>query len=198
MELQELKNRWTSVDERLKKQEVLNTRIVEEMLKNKSKGALSKLINMYILCVAVAIIAIPIFVTSIFPFSGFSFGFALMVVAIVVCLSSGIESCFILRKYLMKIDFVKNIKDNMLLINKYNALAQKHKKNAYFIVYPVTFLLLALVYYEVGAFTHLVGWIVFISALLGAAVWMIWVTKFTDKNIQAVKEGLVELSELEE
>ncbi|MDH6310704.1 hypothetical protein M2451_003529 [Dysgonomonas sp. PFB1-18] len=44
MELDELKNTWTSLDERLQKQEVLKETIIKEMLRSKSGKALGRLI----------------------------------------------------------------------------------------------------------------------------------------------------------
>ena len=45
MELEELKTTWSSLDERMKKQEGLNAVIIKEMLIAKSDRGLSRLIN---------------------------------------------------------------------------------------------------------------------------------------------------------
>jgi hypothetical protein len=201
MELEELKNRWTAVEERLKKQELLNTRMVEEMLKNRSKEALRKLINGEIMNVAMAVIVILFFaIVALYrnPFAGLSFEAALTIVCIVISLSSGIDSCYLLMKYLTKIDFAKNIKGNTLLISQYSAFYKKGKKSVYFIVTPVVFLLLALFYYELGALTHWFPWIVLIVALLMTVGLVIWIYKVIEKNTQTIKESLIELSEFEE
>ena len=198
MELQELKNRWISVDERLKKQEVLNTRMVEEMLKNKSKGALSRLINFEAFTAIVLLAAIPLCIWGIsVRFADTFFPKITMIVGIAMCIIGLVLTCYALRTYLAKIDFSGNIKDNMQYVNKYSIFYRKMKMAGYFVVSPVVSLFLILSYYEFNVTFHL--WALLIVGLLAATGVTIWIYKAVyDKNIQTIKESLAELSELEE
>ena len=60
MELDELKNAWALVDERLKENEMLNKRIVQEMLSTKSNRSLNKLINSELRGLIALLFMIPI------------------------------------------------------------------------------------------------------------------------------------------
>ena len=199
MELEELKNRWTSVDERLKKQEMLNTRMVEEMLKDKSKGALSKLINYETLSGTVSLAAIPLgfWLLSEPRFADTFFPKLIFIAVIIMATVQVILSGYALRNCLMKINFSANIRDNMSFVNKFGIYYRKTKMANYLIVIPVLSLLGILSYYELNASFHL--WVFLIAALLFATGITIWIYKAVyDKSIQTIKESLAELSELEE
>ena len=198
MELQELKNQWTSVDERLKKQEVLNTQMVEKILKDKSKGALSKLKNMEKLEVVVLFFVtyFAIWLLNSNLHSDLFFREITLIVGIAVGFIGIVLGCYALMRYLAKIDFSKNIKDNSLFMSRYSIFYRKKKMANYFIIIPVMFLLLALFIYERGAYLHF--WIIFIVGLLIAIGGSMRTYRVYEKKIQTIKEGLAELSELDE
>ena len=198
MELQELKNRWISVDERLKKQEVLNTRMVEEMLKNKSKGALSRLINYEAFTAIVLLAVIPLCIWGVsVRFADAFFPKILMTTMIAICVIGLILTCYALRTYLAKIDFSGNIKNNMQYVNKYSVFYRKMKIANYFIIIPVMSLFGILSYYEFNVTFHL--WALLVVGLLVAIGGSVWTYKaIYEKNIQTIKESLAKLSELEE
>jgi hypothetical protein len=199
MELEELKVAWTSVNERLKKQEMLNTRMVEEMLKNKSSRSLNRLINIEILGGATVILVIPLliwllndsrYVNTLFPR-------ILFITCIALCIIGSIWCCYTLKHYLMRIDFSKNIKDNMHYVNRYNIFYRKGKIASYFIIIPITSLLMILSYYELKVSFQL--WVFLFAALIFMIGVVIWIYKsIYEKSIQTIKESLEELSELEE
>ena len=202
MELQELKNRWTSVDEKLKKQEVLNTRMLEEVLKKKSGGALSRLINKGIvesvvlfLIIFLGIWSLNSNTISILPLTTIA-----VIAGIVACLTDIVLNCYALMKYLTKIDVSKNIKDNSLYVNKLNTFYRRWKKVDYFIFIPVASILVALFLYEFSTVLNagIRLWMFSTMILLMVIGYIIWIYKASEKNIQTIKESLAELNELEE
>ena len=198
MELQELKNQWTSVDEKLKKQEVLNTRMVEEVLKKKSKGALSWLMYREKRDITIAFVMIllaVLFLNNDFV-SIFVFLPLLVIAGIAIYFTEIICGSYVLIKYLTKIDFSKNIHDNSLFIVKYKNFTRKYKMVEYIIFIPVTFLLLALFLYESNA--GILWWVFSFVVLLMVTSFTVWFYKATEKDIKTIKESLAELNELEE
>ena len=199
MELEELKNVWTSVDERLKKQEILNARIVQKMLKNKSSRLLSKLINLEIFGIIVLLLAIPV---CIYAFNlphivNTFFPTITLVVGLVICVFGIILGCYTLQRYLTKIDFSKNVKDNMHYVNKYKILYRRGKLVNYCIIIPVISLLLILSRYEITTPFYL--WIFLVVALISMIAFTVWMYKRVyEKSIQSIQKNLEELEELEE
>ena len=199
MELNELKNAWTSVDERLKKQEILNTRMVQEMLRNKSSNSLNKLINLEIFSLVTSLLVIPLMVWLLtFRFyENFIFPKITLIVIIAACIVGIILGCYSLINYFMRIDFSKNIKNNMHYVNRYNIFYRKSKMANYFVIIPILSSLGILVYYELKVPFYL--WVFLFVSLTTAIGFTIWAyKKVYDKNIQTIKKSLEELKELEE
>jgi len=199
MELQEMKNVWASVDARLKENEMLNKRIVQEMLHKKSNKSLSKLANYEVFSLVLLVFALPVTIwafnlphltNALFP----TITFAVILVVIVYGIISG---CYTLLRYFTKIDFSKNVKENMHLVNKYNMFYRKSKLANYFIIIPVFSLLGILSYYELKAPFYL--WIFLVVVLITMTIVTYWIyKKVYDTSIQSIKKSLEELEELKE
>jgi len=199
MELDELKNTWMVLDEQLKKNEMLNKRIVQEMLYKKSNKSLSWLINMDVL----GIILLPLFIPLciwLYGYSKFHYPLSakiLFVVCVVTCILGTIWTCYKVLRYLIKIDFSKNISDNIHYVNEYAILIKKEKIVSYFVVIPTFSLLGILSYYELKV--NLSLWIFLVVALIFGVIVTYWsYKKIYDSNIQSIKKSLEELSELKE
>ena len=198
MDLDELKNAWASVDERLKGSEMLNKRIVQEMLSDKSNKSLNKLVNSEMLSIVAHLLLIPLFIwllnnrflNALFPKILFVAGIIFSVIGI-------IWGSYTLKKYLLKIDFSKNIKDNIYCLNKFILYYRKMKMITYCITTPVLYLLGVLSYYELKASFHL--WILLFVAMIVGVLLTYWIyKKVYDVNIQSIQKSLEELSELKE
>jgi len=198
MELDELKNTWTVLDEQLKKNEMLNKRIIQEMLYKKSSKSLSWLINMDFFSATVFLVIpfliwlynSPVTKNKLFPK-------IFCIVLIVFCILTTIWSCYKVFKYLIKIDFTKIIKDNIQLVNKYAILIKYEKIVGYYFVIPVLFLLGILIYYEQKA--NLFFWIFLIVVYIFATIMTYWsYKKIYDSNIQSIKKSFEELEELKD
>ena len=199
MELDELKNTWTVLDEQLKKNELLNKRIIQEMLYKKSNKSLSWLINTDFWSMLAQLSAIPFCIwlyNSPISKNNF-FPKILSVVLIVFIILASIWDCNKIIKYLFKIDFTKIVKDNMQLVNKYAIFIKYEKIVGYTVVFPVFYLLGILCYYELNATLSL--WIFLVVVFISGTAVAYWAyKKIYDSNIQSIKKSLEELEELKE
>jgi len=198
MELSELKNTWTVLEEQLKKNEMLNKQIVQEVLYKKSNKSLNRLINVDFIGLIVVLVAIPVCIwgynqpgiENILSVKIFFIAMA------VICMLTAAWYVYKL-KYALKINFSKNVKDNIYCINKYTILLKKEKLATYFGLVPIITLLGAFCYYELKASFSL--WVFLIVAITFAVVAEYWLYKrYYDTNIQSIKKSLDEMKELEE
>ena len=199
MELDELKNTWTVLDEQLKKNEMLNKRIIQEMLYKKSNKSLSWLINTDFWTMLTQLLAIPICIW-LYNNPIFRNNFIpniLFIFLIITMILASVGDCYRILKYLIKVDFAKSVNNNMHYVNKYAIWIKKEKIVSYFIVIPFLSLLGILYYYEVKATLSL--WIFLVVALTFAIAVTYWAyKKIYDSNIQSIKKSLEELEELKE
>jgi glucan phosphoethanolaminetransferase (alkaline phosphatase superfamily) len=199
MELDELKNAWMVLDGQLKKNEILSKRLVQGKLHDKSNKSLSKLLNSEMFSIITLLLAIPlcIWLCGLSRFANTLFPRIVFVVVIVVSVFGIIGSWYILKYYLMKIDFSKTVKDNMYYVNKYIVVLKKGKILSYYIVIPAFSLLGILSYFELKAPFYL--WVFLLTALAIGIVVTYWIyKKIYDANIQSIQKSLEELKELEE
>ena len=199
MELDELKNAWTSVDERLNKQEMLNTRIIQEILRDKSNKSLNKMMNTEVGSLVILLLVIPLCIWALnyFDFVKFFFPKIIFISIIAVSIFGIISSCYTLKYYFMKIDFSKSVKDNMYYVNKFNNVYRKGKMINYFIITPVFSLLGILSYYELKVPFYL--WIFLFVLLINGIGTTYWIyKKVYDASIESIQKSLEELKELEE
>jgi len=201
MELDELKNTWTVLDEQLKKNEMLNKRIIQEMLYKKSSKSLSWLMNTEFFSVIVALLSLPLCIW-IFNYNNHFFirtisSKILVIIGIATCIIGLIWQSYKILKYLIKIDFSKIIKNNMQWINKYAILIKYEKIIGYFVVIPLFSLFGILSYYELKV--NFLSWIYLTALLLVAVILSYWsYKKIYDSNIQSIKKSLEELEELKD
>jgi len=196
MELQELKNTWTVLDEQLKKNEILNKQIIQEMSQKKSKKSLNKLVNTCFLNLTSWFLAIPVSVWGYHlpRFENFLFPKILFAAIIITAIPIIIWGCFQLR-HLMKIDFSKSVKDNIHNVNKYTIMLKKEKIAVYFGLIPTYYILGILCYIELR--TDFLYWVFLIFACIFGVLLTYWMYKrIYDANVMVIKKSLDELDEL--
>lgn len=196
MELDELKNTWTSLDERLKKQEVLKENIMREILYTKSGKSLNRLINYTYFGVIICIVA---FIPVINTFTSAYFGsfktmiFILVFLLLLIGLIMGIYNLVLLHK----VDFTNNVSWNIRLMQGYNLRVKKQMLPLY--ILAVIIILLAVIAGIMSPNMELWRWVVVIAAIPVAAVGAYWEYKRMYKaNIASILKSLDELKELEE
>ena len=196
MELDELKNTWKLLEEQLKKNETVNKKVILEMLQKKSNKSLSRLINVEFANLILWLLTIPLFLwlNTLPYYSQFvSTKIISVSVTIIAVLALIMTICEI--KYLFKINFPQNIKDNMFYLNKYQIMVKRGKIFAYFVIAPILYSLVAYHLYERKTDYSL--WMFFIIASIIGMVMTYWMyKKHYDSNIQSIKESLEELEEL--
>jgi hypothetical protein len=198
MDLDELKNTWMVLDERLKKNEMLNKQIIQEMIYKKSNKSLHWLVSYDILSIPVLLLVIPFCIWAYtYPYALHTVSSKiLLIAAIIICILGVIWYCYKL-KYLAPIDFSKGVGDNMHFVNKYSILVKKEKNVQFFVVGPIIALILIIVYYEHKA--NLFWWSFLSTVLILTTIGTYWIyKKVYDSNIQSIRKSLEELKELKE
>ncbi|MDR1584050.1 MAG: hypothetical protein LBS55_12500 [Prevotellaceae bacterium] len=199
MNLEELKNVWASVDERLGKQELLNGSIIREMIRDKSDKSLRKLLNHEVHLLVFNLFSIPLLIALLFidefrvhtQWSGKVFVWTM----VVVC-SATVTWQLIKIVKLMKVDFTKSLRNNFLFMNRFNIWIKKEKIVWIFItplLYCQAIWLYALLHVNVAL------WIFLACGLLFGLFLMFYMYKrIYNRNIDSIRQSLEELKELEE
>lgn len=196
MELDELKNTWTSLDERLQKQETLKEVIIKEMLQSKSGKALSKLINYTYFGIIVGLLAIiPLAYKLTLTYFGV-FKTTLFVGAIVFLALFVVIGIFNVI-HLHKIDITKSVCQNINLVQTYKIRVKKQVISSY--VFVVLFITLAIIACIISPNMELWRWIFIGIFVVIGIVGAYWEYKRMYKaNTDAILESLDKLKELEE
>ena len=193
MELHELKNTWTVLDEQLKNNGLLNKQIIQEMLHKKSNKALTKLINIDVVCLIGLLILLPYFVW-VYNIYGVFLSFKMLSITTMVVILFGIIRSFLKLKLLMKIDFSNSIKETTYVIIKYHNMIKKIKLFVLYILFPLMILLAAVCLYELSV--PFISWVLLsVSFTIGVLIFVLK-TKVYSTNIKTIKQSLEELDEL--
>jgi di/tricarboxylate transporter len=196
MELEELKNAWTSVDERLKKQEILKESIIREIVYKKANKSLNALLWSEFIGIPIILTIIPFIVWAYKKHGGRVLTWDILALyALLFCI---VYFPYLLYKayLLVKIDLAESIKSNLSYINKFGVVIKK-EKIAMSILYPIFVILMVPMLIEFRANVFL--WVFAICMVIFAILFTFWMyKKIYNKNIQSIKKGLEELKELQE
>jgi len=196
MELEELKNVWVALDNKLQKNEVLNERVVKEMLQSKANKALNLLNRFEFIGAIICFIALPFLIFRLGTMKH-----TLWMEMMVYCGIALVFSGCITQSYklwlLLKIDLNNLISENIKFLQKYN-LFIKREKMAAWIYTPILFASIIFTFISLNNI-ELWRWVAVISVLIFSIILAIWqYKKIYDVNIQSIKKSLEELKELEE
>jgi Na+/melibiose symporter-like transporter len=196
MELDELKEAWTALDNRLKRNEELKENIILEMMKSKA----GKLVNRFIAMEIISVVLIPLVIPACINWLDRNLGKYLagdicMFLAIMICTVYFMWGIFKIHG-LMKFDLAKNVGNNIIYVNKYNIQLKREKKIFSCFLWPVLCLLVVLYYAEIKA--TMFWWSLMICALIAISFLCYWLYKIYDKNIDSILRSLDEISELKE
>ena len=196
MELDEMKIAWIALDERLKKNEKLNEKVIKEMLLQKSTKSLKKLANYEIFGTILTLLVLPliIYVLSLAK---------TVTLKILIYSALGILVLVIISQLyklvlISKINLQKEIKENIKLVQRYNIYIKRETIIGVIVV--SLFLLACIVVLLLSGNKEPWKWTTVIISIFG--IWplgMYWQYKKVYKaNIQSVLESLDELKELEQ
>ena len=195
MELEKLKEIWTSLDNRMQQQEVLKTTLIKEMLISKSDKALSRLINYSYFGLILIISMIPLMLWIWQLPGNISNVFILIVI---VFLLFGIITGIIQLVNLHKINFSTPVNQNIYLVQKTNLF----NKRISFIAYIIATILFVSVIIAMLNSPYLIQswrWFIIITIVFVGAIAGYWEYKrMYRRNFNSILKSLEELKELEE
>lgn len=198
MELDELKNTWTALDERLKQSESLNARIVKEMLETKSSKALGKILGYEIFGAVVLLAVAPLIIyvnDDRFHIKEKTFVSVFLACLFFICVLGFVWQAIKIYN-LMKIDFSAVVSDNIRIVNKYN-LWIKREKLSMWISTPI--LVVCCTYFFAQLNVNLFSWVFLTCVFILTTLFTYYqYKKIYGKNINSILKSLDELKELEE
>ena len=196
MELEELKEIWTSLDERMQQQEGLKTAIIKEMLLNKSDKALSRVINYSYFGVIFGIVCLPVLIW------GWTLSSAAMnrivVPFVVLFILFYIIVLIIQLLKLNKVNFSNPIKDNNRIVNE---IVIFNKRSLIITNIAGFMLFIFVIVVALITFSNVEPWMIgaLIAGLFIGAIGAIWEYKrIYRRNFGTILKSLEELKELEE
>lgn len=194
MELEKLKEIWTSLDNRMQQQEVLKTTLIKEMLISKSDKALSRLINYSYFGLILTISMIPLMIWLWQLPSIISNVFILIVI---VFLLFGVITGIPQLINLHRINFSNPLNQNIYLVQKTNLF----NKRISFIAYIIAAILIVSV--AIAMLNSPYGiqpwrWFAIITIVFVGGIGGYWEYKrMYRRNFNSILKSLEELKELE-
>jgi hypothetical protein len=188
---------WASVDERLGKQELLKESIIRKMIREKSNRSLRRLLDFEIVCLVINLFAIPLILLlkPLYVQRPYWNGKVLAAALILFCVAAVICGLFKIAK-LMSMDFMKSVWSNSLLINSYNLWIGKEKIAGFFIIPAIS--LMCIWYYAI-LHVNATAWTFLACMLLFGVFFTFYIyRRVYDRHINAIRQSLEELKDLEE
>lgn len=196
MEMDELKNMWSMMDEKLKKQEILNKSLVKEILQTKGNKSLNRLFLYEILGFSVCLLLIPFILYCLKTYEvAYIIGKVTLYLTFAFCIVYCLWGILKMSE-LFKVDFSKDIANNIYHISKYD-IRMKYEKTGMYIFIPVLFLLSIVLYIQSNI--DIEQFIFMIVIFLLATSISIWSYKKTyPALISSIKDSLDKINELKE
>jgi uncharacterized membrane protein YesL len=189
MELEELKAGWSILSERLKQNEIINKRIIKEMITKRTQTAYDRLLKFNVIGLILALAAIPgILLINMYPL--FHKPLSIVITAEVVLILASIWAVIKVKyMYQFQLD-KKTVSQLSLWALKYKKLIKYEEIFAYIILVIVGTIL----YFLVHNISIMFLFCVLVVACILSYVLYCYIEK---KNITIVEQGLEELKELE-
>ena len=175
MELEEMKERWAALNDRLERTEMLQESVIRELVQTKGEKSVSRLINWETFGFVVTILIIPY---SIYVYHRFGGHFAMWDLFIRVAIV--VDGLLVLwtgyKLYgLMKIDFTKVVKENILRVNRYTVQITREKIFTAAIIGPLFVILSVVMSIEMKAPDFI--WGVLFGVVVATTVACYWLYK---------------------
>ncbi len=197
MELEELKNTWATLDNRLKENKTLTNKVILEMIEAKTNKSLNKLMVWELLSILVFIVLIPFITYCFYRYHGkLIFWDITLIYALFICLLSTVW--YIVKAYgLVKIDLTKMVTNNIYHVNRYQLQIKWERILMEYFIGPSLAVLCIITYAEEKASVQF--WVLLICAIAIATVFTYWGYRSVyQKNIRSILKNLEELKELKE
>ena len=196
MELEELKNTWNLINNRMMQKEVMEAAIIKEMLVAKSDKAFSRMTNYdyFSVIVCMGVIGLLTWQMNRIYFGPFKTGIFLLAIAfLIVSALRSIKNLLILHK----INFSNPISDNIRLVQNYNIIVKRTR----ILNYSAAIIIVALAIIACLLSPNMEVWRwVAIAVSIGIGIVGAWweYRHMYRKNIDSILESLNELKELDE
>lgn len=193
MELEEMKNAWLALNEKLEAKEKLSDRLIKEMYQTKVKKSISRLLGYEYFGVVICLFVFPLIAWKLSQMSGLFIRIVLIYWAVYVV------ALFVWQivkiRCLGKIEILNSIKDNLFLISNYQKMISKEKLYSSLLAAIGVVLIMSL-FLEISS---LWKWAFLISLLLFVTLASIWQYKrFYAGNIRSIQRNLNDLKDMEE
>ena len=196
MELDDLKEVWSELDNRLKKNEELKESVIIEMMRSKAGKIVNRFVVWEIIQVVGTLLFIPVCIFWLDWRGGKFLAMDItMFFGLAVCVFSSFWGVYKLHG-LMKVDLYKNVGNNIYYVNKYNIQIKREKKIFECILWPAICVLLALSFASVKATPKF--WVLLICTLIATTLVTYWMYKKFNKSIDSILKSLDEIRELKE
>ena len=196
MELDDLKQAWASLDNRLKKNEELKESIILEMMGGKARKLVNRFVFIEMFSVVALIVVLPFIIFMLDKMGGRNWAADTAVfIAMAVCIVYPFWGVYKIHG-LMKFDLSKNVCNNIYYVNSYRIQLNREKKVVYYFLVPVL-VMLGVVSYAI-ANAKFTLWALFISMLIAVGLITYWSYKLYNKNIDSILKSLDEIKELKE
>ena len=196
MEWENLKEAWTTLDNRLKRNEELCESIILAEMRSKAGKIVNRFIILEKITVVVLLLLLPFLIYALNRSGGKIFTWdVIMIFCAIICFLYPFRGIYKLHG-LMKIDITKNVANNILFLNKYNIQINHEKKLNFYFIFPLLGILAVCTYAEAKASLPL--WIFLICMLCLAGLKIYWDNKKYNKGFESVMRSLEEIRELKE
>ena len=210
MNLENLKSEWSAMNDRMENREILEEKMYCQILNSKSDQSLSRLVAYEVVGLIFGILFIPVLFYMFNMFNNTEFinklpkamaeqmGFVRTVIigAIVFLVLCIIWIGTKLFTLLLKINFNKPLKNNLLNIGKYAIYIKYEKLIGYYFVIPLAVFIAVIHYARIHA--SLFWWVLMSCSLIAMILYVIYFYRLYDKHISTIQQNLEELRELEE
>ena len=191
-----MKEAWTALDNRLKRNEELKESIILEMMGSKAGKLVNRFIVLEIISVIVCILAIPFCVFQLDRRMGINLPHdIIMFSCIAICSAYPFWGIYIING-LMKFDLTKDVGNNIYYVNKYNIQRKREFKFVAYFIGPA-FAILGIFGYASLKVT-LPLWSFLFCVLIAATLFLYWANKKQNKSIDSILRSLDEIKELKE
>ena len=197
MELNDIKNVWAQLDERLERQESLKSQIIKEMLQSKSSRSLSRLLNYEIFCLVPLVVFLPvlIYVDGRFGLSHLQHIMIYVFVGMfVLSMASQLWKIWLLATT----DLFGPIAGNIRNIQRFRIHINREKLLSLLVIPFIVIFVAEAVRVQQGGIEAW-RWSAIVVALLFVAIMAVFVYKrFYKSNIDTILKSMEELKELDE
>ena len=195
LKLDNLKEAWTALDNRLKRNEELNESIILEMIQIKAVKKVNWFIALEILSVSGLLLALPLCIYLFDKGNKYLVVDLCMLFTAAICVVFTFWGVYKLHG-LMKFDLTKNVGNNIFCMNRYNIQIKREKKIFVSFVYPAFVVFGVACYAAHKATLHLWAFLICVLVLGGLITY--WSYKKYDKGIASILKSLDEIRELKE